>query len=117
MPGSWLFQYSFRNGGSVASFCVTSYCSGVSFFRSSSSDGLAGAVIVPPLASFAAESGADCDWTQPASNRIRAKLCSFRGFNWGASWRWKTAWTALLFDAAGRQWLQERDPAHERREN
>src|SRR3954454_3906261 len=24
-PGSWLFQYSLRNGGSVPSFCVTWY--------------------------------------------------------------------------------------------
>src|ERR1700690_3311015 len=39
MPGSWLFQYALRNGGSVAAFCVTSYSSGVSFFFSSSADG------------------------------------------------------------------------------
>src|SRR5690242_16879183 len=39
MPARWLSQYSFRNGGSVASCCVTSYCSLVSFFCSSASLG------------------------------------------------------------------------------
>src|SRR5688500_5834500 len=79
MPGSWLFQYSFRNGGSVASFWVTSYWSGVSFFRSSSSEGWAG-FIVPPLESFARGAGCDCDCAQPARKRIRAKTGNFRGF-------------------------------------
>src|SRR5580698_2754859 len=41
MPASWLFQNSLRNGGSVASFCVTSNCSGVSFCFSSEAGGLA----------------------------------------------------------------------------
>src|SRR5262245_40056653 len=40
MPGSWLFQYSFWNGGSVAPSWVTSYWRGVSFWRSSSEEGL-----------------------------------------------------------------------------
>src|SRR5438270_9440702 len=40
MPGAWLFQYSLANGGSVPFFCVTAYCSPVSFFlRASSSAG------------------------------------------------------------------------------
>ena len=38
-PSSWLSQYSLRCGGSVPSFCVTSYCIGVNFARNSSSDG------------------------------------------------------------------------------
>src|SRR5580658_10462415 len=41
MPGSWLFQYALRNGGSVAAFCVTSNWMRSSFCRSSATDGLA----------------------------------------------------------------------------
>src|SRR6478672_5806846 len=39
MPASWLSQYAFWNGRSVASCCVTSYCRGVSSFFRLSSDG------------------------------------------------------------------------------
>src|SRR6516162_6921773 len=38
-PGSWLFQNSLRNGGSVPAFCVISNCIGVSSFLSSAADG------------------------------------------------------------------------------
>src|SRR5215510_13710090 len=39
MPSAWLSQYSLRNGGSVPSCWVTSYCIGLSFFFSSASLG------------------------------------------------------------------------------
>src|SRR5690348_3190122 len=39
MPASWLSQYSFRNGASVPSSCVTWYWRGVSFRLSSSRSG------------------------------------------------------------------------------
>src|SRR3954467_11107194 len=39
MPGSWASQYGLRKGGSVPSCCVTRYCSGVSLFCSSASEG------------------------------------------------------------------------------
>src|SRR5262245_26914357 len=38
-PRSWLSQNSFRNGGSVPAFCVTSYCAEVSFFLRSACEG------------------------------------------------------------------------------
>src|SRR3989337_3668767 len=40
MPAFLLFQYSLLKGLSVPFFCVTLYCRGVSFFLSSSFDGL-----------------------------------------------------------------------------
>src|SRR6185436_1625547 len=75
MPASWLSQYSLRNGGSVPSFWVTSYCIGVSFFFSSSSDGLVKFcdcdVIDPPLDPFdVGSSGADCDCAQARERMI-----------------------------------------------
>ena len=39
-PAPWLSQNSLWNGGSVPSFCVTSYCIGLSFRRRTSSAGL-----------------------------------------------------------------------------
>src|SRR5215212_3343580 len=79
MPGSWLSQYSFRNAGSVASFWVTSNWSGVSFFLSSSCDGLAYCVIVPfpPLEALAAASGVDC-CAHPTSKKMRMDFVRLR---------------------------------------
>ncbi len=39
IPAAWLSQYSLLNGCSVPSCCVTSYCSGVSIFFKSPSEG------------------------------------------------------------------------------
>ncbi len=41
MPGAWLSQYALWNARSVPHSCVTWYCSGVSFFFSSSFAGFA----------------------------------------------------------------------------
>jgi hypothetical protein len=39
MPGLWLFQYAFRNGGSVPHCCVTANCSEDNFFFNSVGSG------------------------------------------------------------------------------
>src|SRR5262249_38634202 len=59
MPAFLLSQKAFRNGGSVASCCVTWYCSGVSRFFRSASLGLEGFVIAPSPATPRAGGGAE----------------------------------------------------------
>src|SRR6266511_1056796 len=55
MPGLCSFQYALRNGGSVPSCCVTSYCSRVSRLRSSSSEGFVKVVIAAPSCAWDGE--------------------------------------------------------------
>src|SRR6266540_6276680 len=67
MPGLCSFQYALRNGGSVPSCCVTSYCSRVSRLRSSSSEGFVKVVIAAPSCAWDGEGAGGAAVARPCA--------------------------------------------------